>query len=881
VTTRGQAVPDAELRIGSLLFADIVDSSALVGQNDAETAHELISTALEVAGQCVARFGGRVNRITGDGVMAMFGAPDGLADHALAACAAALDIQARLRAIPDAVSLRIGVHSGEFLLHALHAAGLAALDATGAAVHLAARLQQAAAPGEALVSAATLAAAGHAITAEPLGPQTLRGFPDAQQVLRLKGADLSLSRFDARSGIEPGFVGRAAERARLAESLALAAAGQGHALLVLGEAGMGKSRLAREVAAEAAPGLRSLAGHALRWRREAALHPIADLIGRTRRPGEAAPAALAALLGEEPADPAWRALQPSERRDRTIEAARAWLLARAEEAPTILILDDLQWADDATLLALEGLLPQLAGQRLLLLLLARPEHGLGPRCRALPTLRLEPMLGEEAASLAAARGAAPGQASAIAARCGGNPFLIEQAAALGDSLPPEARALLVERVDRLPAEAREVLRLLAVVEEPVTPEVLLACLGAEMPPEAAHRHLETLAEAGFLAREGLGSSTRLSPRHALLQEVVYRGLTRRRRLIQHARIFEGARALVEPDSPMLARHAWLGGLWAEALPRNEAAARRALARFANREAVTLLDRALDALAQLPEEPALLERGIELRLLLRDPLFRLGEGDRLTERLREAEALAGRMAQQRRLPELRVVQAHHAWMTGDLMEAERVLDLLEAEGRARADAALLLRCRFQRGMVEISRRRHAEAAAAMAEVAADAAHPRHAGRYGLDAPLVVVALGYQARELADLGDIPAARAAADACLRAAEAVGRPFSWVFAVLADGHVMHRAADPARAVARLSEALPHCEKAESDMMRVVVLMLLGDAELSLGDHAAAQAHLAEAVRLADAMRFMALQDLRRELLARAMAGAAGPGRNGPRPPG
>ena len=859
-------MPDAELRIGSLLFADIVDSSGLVGRHDAETAHELISAALELAGQCVARFGGRVNRITGDGVMAMFGAPDGLADHALAACAAALDIQARLRAIPGAVALRIGVHTGEFLLHALHAAGLAALDATGEAVHLAARLQQAAGPGEALISAATLAAAGPAVTAEPLGAQSIRGFALAQQVLRLSGADLSLSRFDARSGVEPGFVGRAAERRRLAESLARAAAGEGHALLVLGEAGMGKSRLAREVAADAPPGLRSLSGHALRWRREAALHPIADLIRRTRRAEGAPSPALAALRGEEPDDPAWQALQPSERRERTIAAAREWLLASAAGAPSVIILDDLHWADDATVLALEGVLPELAGRPILLLLLARPEHGLGPLCRALPTLHLAAMESEEAAALAAARGAAPGRAGAIAARCGGNPFLIEQATALGDSLPPEARALLIERVDRLPAEAREVLRVLAVVEEPVTPEVLLACLAPEMGPEAAHRHLETLAEAGFLAREGLGSSTRLAPRHALLQEVVYRGLTRRRRLSEHARIFEGARALMEPDAPMLARHAWLGGLWAEALARNEAAARRALARFANREAVTLLDRALDALSHLPEEPALLERGIELRLLLRDPLFRLGEGDRLTHRLREAEAMAQRMARQPRLPELRVVQAHHAWMTGDLAEAERVLDLLEAEGSARGDEALLLRCRFQRGMVEISRRNHAAAAAAMTEVAAGAAEPRHGGRYGLDAPLVVVALGYQARELADLGEITAARAAADACLSAAQAVGRPFSWVFAVLADGHVMHRAGDPASAVARLSEALPHCEKAESELMRVVALMLLGEAELSLGNHAAARAHLAEAVRLADAMRFMALQDWRRELLARAM---------------
>ncbi|MEI6162082.1 MAG: hypothetical protein WCP77_19785, partial [Roseococcus sp.] len=378
--------------------------------------------------------------------------------------------------------------------------------------------------------------------------------------------------------------------------------------------------------------------------------------------------------------------------------------------------------------------------------------------------------------------------------------------------------------------------------------------------------------AAFLAPAGLGSSTRIAPRNALLQEVVYGGLTRRRRQAQHARIAERVAALRGMDAGILARHSWLGGLWAEALDRNEAAARSALARFANREAVVLLDRAIEALSHLPETPALLERSIDLRLLQREPLFRLGENIHLTERLQEAERLAARLAADDRVAAARMMQAHHAWVTGELEESERVLTLLEAQGEAIGDEALLLRCLFQRGIIAMTRLQHSVSAEAMAAVAADAAHPRHAGRYGLDAPLCVVALSYQARELANAGEICAARAAADACLALAQAVGRPFSWVFAILADGHVMHCAGRSAEAVVRLREALPHCEKAETDMMRVIALVLLAGAELGAGQATDALAHLEESQRMAEGMRFRVLWDVRQALMGRARRDVCSP---------
>lgn len=840
-------------------------STRLVEAHDDETAHDIIGKVIEIAAGCVTRFGGRVNRITGDGLMALFGAPNGLAEHALAACSAALDMHAELALARPEVQLRVGVHTGEFLIHPLRAGGMEALDATGGAVHLAARLQQNAAPGETLISGATLTSAGARILAEALPPRDMRGFAEPQDVFRLSGANLGLSRFDEAAQAAQRFIGRNPERSALARLFDQAARGQGQAILVLGEAGIGKTRLAREMAAGAPASMRVLSADALRWRHEAALHPFAQLVSRGSIGAGGNSPALIALGGDEPQDASWIALQPSERREAMIAAATQWLLASAAEGPAAIIFDDLHWADGDTIRAVEMALPGLPGLPLILVLLARPDHSLGARLSALPTLMLAPLSLDEARDLARERGSKPHQLEAIAARSGGNPFFIEQAAALGDELPPHVRSLLVERVDRLPVDASDVLRTIAVIEEPSTPGFLRAVHAPEMDDAGLEAQLDVLDRAGFLQREGLGTGQRISPCHALLQEVVYRGLTRRRRQARHALIVQRIAALPGVSRQMLARHAWLGGLWAEALEHNEAAARLALARYANREVVSHLDRALDALSHLPESPELLQRAVDLRLLLREPLFRLGQSDRLGERLREAEALAERVSGRERVAALRILQAHHAWMTGELAEAERVLGLIEEAGGAAGDEALLLRCRFQRGIIHMSRREHAACAVAMAEVAADGAHPRHAGRYGMDAALCVVALSYQARELADLGDIPAARAAADGCLAAARALGKPFSWIFAVLADGHVMHRGGNAAAAVARMGEALPHCEQAESELMRVVVLMLLGDAELSAGDLEAARAHLEESVRLADGMRFMALQDVRRGLLARA----------------
>jgi class 3 adenylate cyclase/tetratricopeptide (TPR) repeat protein len=830
---------DEELRFGTLLFADIAGSTGIVAGMDDESARDTIGATIETAAACIAEFGGRVNRITGDGIMAMFGAPDGLAEHALAACAAAIELHARVRRI----ALRIGIHTGEFMMHPLRAAGISALDASGVAVHFAARVQQAAEPGETLIGETTLAAAGARLSAEPLPPISLRGFETPANLFRLRGADLGFTRFEDANAPRSGFVNREAELAMLASALRAACEGRGGAVLVLGEAGIGKTRLAREIAAAAPPGMRVFSARALRWRREAALHPFAQLVG----PADGDAPAVAALRGEDPMDAAWRALKPSERRAETIAAARDWLLAHAAEGPAAIVLDDLHWADEATIAALDGTLQALADKPVLLVLMARPEHPLGVAFEAQPTLRLDPLGAAEAAALAREHGSSDADADMIATRSGGNPFFIEQAAALGGGLPQHVRGLLTERVDRLPPEARNVLRMLAVIEQPVAPALLHAAMARDMEPAVVEAHLAVLDHAGFLHRDGIGDRARVAPKHALLQEAVYRGLTQRRRRERHALIAR----LPDADADMVARHAWLGALWPEALESNEAAARRALARFAHREAVVLLDRALDALDHLPSSAETTTRAIDLRLLVREPLFRLGHNDALRPRLAEAVALAESIGDGPRLAQARIFESHHTWLVGDYDAALAAIRAADALAVASADEALALRVRFQRGLWALAVGRHAECAAEMAAVAAHADDPRHGGRFGLDAPLTIVAMGYQARSLADLGDLDTARAVVAACNTRAAEVAEPFANICAGLAETHVLTATGDPEGALVLVEQVLTQCGKLETDLMRVTALTMKAAALIALGRAAETRPVVEEGIRLAEAMPF------------------------------
>ena len=913
-----------ERKNATILFADIVGSTTRVADQDPEVALDLLRPALGLLTDAVQRYGGTVNRITGDGLMALFGAPYTDEEHALGACCAALEMHAVLARSGFDIQLRIGANSGEIVVHALRVGTTETVDAAGEAVHLAARLEQSAPPGSTWISETTFALACGRVETRIVGPLQLRGFGTQVVVHLLQAADASLTRLDVagRRGLSP-FVNRQDELTALETAYARAAAGHGCAIALEGDAGAGKSRLIREFVA-ARSGVRVLEARCTRWRDDFGFHPMRVLTRRllgldasenveatharleraAAAPGAPPPEALAAIAvmqgigapeewagveispsgrryraGAGPVT-GWAGLDPNARRRRIIDGCLTVLLQAAADKPLLVVLDDIHWTDADTDEVVARLLDALDGSRLLLVLGWRAGYrSVWAGHGALTRIALSPLSPANARDLArqvlGQRAANDDVVDLLADRTGGNPFFIEEAAAMPDLMqaPPSVRGVIGARLDSLDASKKQFIEALATVGEPASAKLLTIVVGGDTPgrePEVVGAELE---RAGLLRIDGAGDTARFVCRHSLLQEVAYGGLTRMRRRALHARIAAAMEQLagdrVAEEAEVLARHARLGEDWEAALRHARAAGARAASHSANRAAVRFYEDALEALARLPQDDAALSVGVDLRFALRDPLFRLGRITALRTRLDEAASVAERIGDTQRLGQLFIFQSHHAWLGGDYPATIAAAQRATALGEAQSDAALKLRAVFERALGEFGQGNLAMAAAGMAEVAEHAEDPALAGRFGLDAPLAVVALGYRARALTDLRQFEAADLAVKACGARAAEVSRPFTSIFVAVAEGYLLLARGAAAEAVPCLTDAVALCDKAEVDLMRPVAQSFLGAAEVASGAISSGLARLEFAVNAAADMGFLFHQPLRLALLSEALSAA------------
>ena len=454
---------------------------------------------------------------------------------------------------------------------------------------------------------------------------------------------------------------------------------------------------------------------------------------------------------------------------------------------------------------------------------------------------------------------------------GGNPFFIEEAAAMPDPavVPPTVGSILGARLDALRPAEKQFIEVLATVGEPTSAELVSDVL--EIDGSGTGVVTAELERAGLLRIDGVGNSARIACRHSLLQEVAYRGLMRPRRRSLHAQIAEAMERIVgdraRDEAEVLARHARLGEAWEPALRHARAAGARAASHSANREAVRFYEEALEALSHLPEDTEALASAVDLRFALRDPLFRLGRIAHLRTRLNEAQVLAEKLGDIRRLGQLYIFQSHYACLAGDYSATIAAAERASALADVQNDPALKLRAVFERALGEFGKGALVASAAGMAQVAERAEDPAHGGRFGLDAPLAVVALGYQMRALTDLGQFDVAERIAEACTARAVRVSRPFTSIFASVAEGYLLLHRGMTAEALSRFSAAVAWCEQAEADLMRPVALSFLGAAEVASGRATAGSERLELAVKTAAEMGFMFQQPLRLALLAEALS--------------
>jgi class 3 adenylate cyclase/tetratricopeptide (TPR) repeat protein len=752
---------EGERKQVTVLFADLKGSMELLADRDPEEARHLLDPVLERLMAAVHRYEGTVNQVMGDGIMALFGAPLAHEDHAVRACYAALAMQDAMRRYSAEVrrthgievQIRVGLNSGEVVVRAIGNDLHMDYSAIGQTTHLAARMEQLATPGSIRLTGETLRLAEGLIQVTALGPVPVRGLAEPMEVFELVGASMLRGRFQAATtrGLTR-FVGRQMEIEALQQALARAETGHGRIVTMVGDAGVGKSRLVYElVHSHRLTGWRVLESASVSYGKATPYFPVLDLLKRYVHVEESDDLrtirakvtgqvltldealqevipALLSLLDALPDESPFLQLEPPQRRQRILEALKRLLLRESQVQPLLLVFEDLHWIDAETQALLDSLVESLPTTRLLLLVNYRPEyqHAWGSQT-SYTQLRLDPLPPASAdALLQALVGDDPSLAPLarlLIARTEGNPFfleesvrtLVETGALVGEpgayqlaqslptiQVPATVQAVLAARIDRLAPEDKRLLQTAAVIGTEV-PFPLLQAVG-ELPEEVLHRGLDHLQAAELLYETRLFPEREYTFKHALTHEVVYGGLLQERRRVLHGRIVAALEALaaerLAEQVERLAHHAVRGEVWEKAVAYCQQAGTRAHDRAAFREAAVYFEQALQALEHLPESGDTRGLALEVRLALDRPLAALGEYERHLALLREAEALARALDDRARLGRVLIGMTHALSVTGDpdgaMAAGQQALALAAALGDSaiQVQAALYLGRAYQ-------------------------------------------------------------------------------------------------------------------------------------------------------------------------------------------
>jgi DNA-binding winged helix-turn-helix (wHTH) protein/tetratricopeptide (TPR) repeat protein len=714
-----------ERKHATVLCADFRESLELIARRDPEEALKILDAVLKLMTHAVHRYDGTVNLVTGYGIVALFGVPLTHEDHAVRACYAALQIREEIKRYAQGlqhspgvpIQVHAGMNSGEVVTRAIASDPRSQYRAMGEATDIAARLAQMAPLGTLLISAETLRLSEGHVQVKTCELANINAL--GEPLYELVGAGPAQTRFQALAarGLT-SFVGRSAEIEQLLRVQARAQRGHGQIAAIVGEAGVGKSRLVYELAhSHHLQGWLTLESASVSFGKTTSYLPVIDLLkdyfkiqerdhtgeirekvrGKLLTLDEALKpnlTALLALLDVPVDDTAWGALDPGQRRQRTLDAVRRLLLREARKQPVLLIFEDLHWIDGETQALLDSLVDSLGAARLLLLVNYRPEyqHGWGSKT-SYSQLRLDALPAESAGDLLDAllgddHGLAPLKERLVKR---GNPFfleetvrtLVETRVLAGERgrhwltqpiqtirVPPTVQAMLAARIDRLPTEDKRLLQVASVIGKDV-PFVLLQAI-ADLSEKALRLALERLQAAEFLDETGLFPDLEYSFKHALTHEVAYGGLLQEHRRELHARIVGAIETLhrdrLAEQIERLAHHAFLGELREKAVGYLRQAGLKAAARSALLDARVGFDQALGILDVLPESPSTLEQAFEIRLELRPVLILLGELRPVLERLREAEVLAERLNDERRRGQVCALVTNTHSLLGDLDEA---------------------------------------------------------------------------------------------------------------------------------------------------------------------------------------------------------------------
>jgi class 3 adenylate cyclase/tetratricopeptide (TPR) repeat protein len=897
---------EGERKHVTVLFADLKGSMELLADRDPEDARTLLDAVLERMMEAVHRYEGTVNQVMGDGIMALFGAPLAHEDHAVRACYAALRMQESIRRYAEEVQraagvpiqIRIGLNSGEVIVRSVGSDLRMDYTAVGQTTHLAARMEQTAMPGSILLSAETLRLAEDYVQVKPLGLVNVKGMSEPVDVYEAIGAGTVRTRLQrsAARGLTR-FVGRDREVDQMRQGLERAAAGRGQIIAVVGEPGVGKSRLFYEfLNSHRTRGWTILQGSSVSYGRASSYLPVLDMLksyfkiddrddprsirakvtGTVLTLDEGLKDVIPPVLGLLDAladDSSLLKQSPPQRRQSTLDSVKRLLLRETQAQPVLLVFEDLHWIDSETQALLDSLVESLPTAPLLIAVNYRPEyrHGWSQKTfyrqlpiESLPAATAEALLGPLVGDDPSLRPLI----QALVERTDGNPLFLEESvrtlveaqvlvgepgryrlarAEMPIVVPSSVQAILAARIDRLSPDDKRLLQTLSVVGKDLPYPLLQAV--ADLPNDALQAGLNRLQESEFLYESRLFPELEYTFKHALTHEVTYGGLLAERRRALHARMVEAIEAQhTDPSAEhveRLAHHASRGEVWEKAAQYGCQAADRAAALCVDAEAAAHYQRALDALAHVPVTRESVRAAIDTRLALRAPLWRGGQLERLHEVFREAEALGTEHNETERLDVVYSFFLQYYWAKGEYDRAIGYGQRCLETGARRGDVGLevtghyyLAGCYHAQGRFPMALQ-HFRTILDMLE------GPRETERFGLSGLPYSGACALAAQCLIEMGEAQPALELLRRGERVAQAADHLYSKVPLAIAHGHLLLYQGDSAATIRLLEPIVAMCRENKFVGQTMRALTTLGQGYALAGRAPDAIPLLKEAIEL------------------------------------
>jgi DNA-binding winged helix-turn-helix (wHTH) protein/tetratricopeptide (TPR) repeat protein len=898
----GAPPTDGEYKLVTVLCCGLAGASALVARLRPGVFYRRMQAVFGLVQEVLQDYEGMLIHQAGEGFTAVFGAPLAQEDHARRAVLAALTLHQRLHEHPTLyeqasegiAAVCMGLHSGWVVLGSLGRDAQQRYTAVGGATELAMHLRHRAVPGTILLSAATYHLVHEDVQVEACGTLALDEGAAPVPVYVVRG-------LRERSAGVPGhrprawspFVGRERELALLHERLAAVLAGQGQVVSLVGEPGMGKTRLLIEFLRRLPAGQATYyAGQCLSYGRAIPYHPVRAILRQVYgvAEGDDAEASVAAIrrrlqdmevvaaedialllqvLDLPVAPESLASLHPQARKARTFALLRQLIFHAAQRQPLVLAVENLHWSDATSEEWLASLVERLAGAALLLLVTYRPgyqppwgAHSAATQL-ALPPLRPRDSWTVVQAILRSTQ--SPGALlQDIVAKAGGNPFFLEELAwhAVEPGRPPTPvavpetlYAVLAARIDLLPFEAKHLVQTAAVLGNTVSVPLLRAIAG--VPEEVLQRGLAHLQAVEFLYETRMLPELTYTFKHALTHEVAYGSLLQERRRALHARVVDALETLyadrMGEQVERLADHAFRGELWDKALAYLWQAGTKAFARSAYREAVARFEQALKALQHLPEDRDVREQAIVLRVDLHHALVRLGEWgaqQRALDVLCEAERLAEALGVRRHLAQISGYTANHFQWIGDYDRALTAGQRALAFAVALDDAALQGLANAELGPIYYYLGDYRRAQEVLRHSVATLADERGQARLGHVTLLSVHPHAWLLMCLAQVGAFAEGRTLGTEAVRIAEAGESPYGLAMVYQGAGVLSLRQGDFDDAIAVLERGLDLCRSRNIENWFYGLVAALGYAYALCGRLAEALPLLEEVVEQDAAMR-------------------------------